>query len=187
MITKNPFGVGVSGEEPGDRCAPCTCCGLEFTWRAALQDPTTRTTCGLCKQHAPDGPETPEGEAARCRAAAPRLLKRAEDATAQARRSARQMQRTDEDTRRAEQGTARAYEQQRLRRSIVVAMTSEHLEEKGRRCSCGRQYPCPTVVAGRRIDPPSWPGLDATLRGTTQGTSERGGAAGERLTPRPAH
>jgi hypothetical protein len=144
-ITKNPYGVGESGQDKVNVTRRCRCCGLGFLYQTRRLQQEIRLWCPDCVDHhqQPDEPES--RELARLRTHEPALRARVEQAT-----SAADRMESEVANRRA--ATASALRRRDEVERILMTVLQLHAPS-GERCGCGERYPCKTISTMRAVHP----------------------------------
>jgi len=142
------------------RYVKCDCCDLSFKYQTFAEATESRTRCEGCETHRLDGTEAEQLEALRQHE--PRLRKWNRDVTAKADEMQTEVnERRATDIERRRQVKA-ALESRDKWRAVAIAVLDEHDGPVGPRrlCTCGKAFPCPTVLAAQTTDYGSWRYLD---------------------------
>jgi hypothetical protein len=148
----NPYAVS-SNIPMVTRELHCDCCTMPFSYTTFANQPEERTRCDHCADHHLDG--TPEEQAAALREHEPRLMAHVDQAREAANKMERELREMRGEIDKMRAKVRSALNTRDRHRSVAIAVLDEHERQGGpkRLCSCGKAFPCPTVIAAETADP----------------------------------
>lgn len=144
-IKKNPFGVGVSGNDVVRFRATCPCCRIDFSYASPRTANVVPNRCPCCLDHDLAGSGADRITALEDHAA--RALERARAATDTARSMAGERDVALDDNKAVKSSAYRSHKRREWAEQLLEAVLAVHAEGADGTCSCGLSAPCLTRQA----------------------------------------